>query len=446
LRKTRFTLLALIIVISTPLTHASYVPYQEEWGIYKLTLTTGETQIIYSSRYEITAISVDSRGDMIAFSMNLGDGYENSEIFTVKTEGGIPSRLTENAIWDVYPVWSPEGDEVLYLSRMNDTLDIWKMNKDGTDRTPLYDSGGHDADIDWRGTQIAFTRDSQIWVMNSDGSNPHKVTSPPRAGEWGNAPLPFGDYDPRISPDGSKIVYERLVNDDSPHGNYELYLINSDGSDEHPLTHTEWTQGMASWSSKGDSLIYLVSAMGTDGKYEIYSINLDGSGMTDLTSELYPTNFLAHSPILSNNDTAIYFVGQWWDWEKLVTDITCSMSTKTMKIGEEITLSGKINPIVYPINITVTIEDSEKQPIKKSITSSDGTFDFTFKPEYLGTYMVYAEWSGDLGHNECTSKTVSFNVLENSTERVQGSLPGFPLVCLLSGLAVVLFYKRHSMK
>ncbi|MCJ7832385.1 MAG: hypothetical protein MUP92_02940 [Actinobacteria bacterium] len=39
--------------------------------------------------------------------------------------------------------------------------------------------------------------------MDSDGSDARPITDPPRVGEWGNAVLPFGDYDPRISPDGT---------------------------------------------------------------------------------------------------------------------------------------------------------------------------------------------------------------------------------------------------
>jgi hypothetical protein len=77
------------------------------------------------------------------------------------------------------------------------------MNVDGSGTQPLYDSSSHEADIDWLGDQIAFTKDSSIWIIQAYGTNIRQVTHPPRAGEWGNTILPFGDYDPQISPDGT---------------------------------------------------------------------------------------------------------------------------------------------------------------------------------------------------------------------------------------------------
>ena len=325
--------------------YASYVPYLEEWGIFELDLNPdgGDPSCLFQF-IEITSITLSPDGTMFALSMNLGEGYDYAEIFTLNTDGTGLTQLTDNDYWNVYPVWSPDGSELAFLSWRDATLDIWKMNPDGGDQRLLYDSGGHDADIDWWGDLITFTRDSQIWVMNSDGSEPHRLTDPPRAGEWGDAVLPFGDYDPRISPDGSMVVFERMVDDSSPHGNYDLYLVGIDGSGEHAITDLGWTQGIARWSINGDNLIYLVSAVGLDGKYDAYMINVDGSGMTDLTGELYSPGFLVHSPIYSGDDSSIYFIGQWWDWKVLDTALSCSVSKSVVSLGDTVKTSGRIEP------------------------------------------------------------------------------------------------------
>ena len=58
------------------------------------------------------------------------------------------------------------------------------MNSDGSGQKLLYDSGSHDADINWgSGGRIAFTRNSQIWTMKDDGSDARQVTNPPKAGQ-----------------------------------------------------------------------------------------------------------------------------------------------------------------------------------------------------------------------------------------------------------------------
>jgi Tol biopolymer transport system component len=149
--------------------------------------------------------------------------------------------------------------------------------------------------------------------MNSDGSGTFPLTDPPRAGEWGAANLPFGDYDPRISPDRTTVVFERLVGDQSPHGEYDLYLIDLETLNETRLTSTGFSQGLASWSNSGQHLVYIVSAMGEVGIYDIYRINANGSENRNITPDYFPPQFLCHWAIFSGDDTAIYFIGEWWE-------------------------------------------------------------------------------------------------------------------------------------
>ncbi|MBU0533000.1 hypothetical protein KKB44_05920 [Candidatus Micrarchaeota archaeon] len=286
------------------------VPHEERWGIYSFDLATEKTELIYSSSKEISGLSVF--GDNFIFSQKTAIDNESEELFSV-TMNGTVKQLTNNEFWDLYPIWSSDGSKIAFLTWRNNTLDIYVMNQDGSNIKELYASEFHDSDIHWSGNKIVFTRNSQIWMMDDDGTSAHSITYPPNAGEWGNANLPFGDYDPRLSPDGSKIVFERLVNDISPHGNYDIYIINSDGSGEKALTSTGYSQGLASWSHSGDKIVYLVAAIGTTGKYDLYMMNSDGTNNQDITPDYFPDSFLCHSPVFSEDDSKIYFVGEWWD-------------------------------------------------------------------------------------------------------------------------------------
>jgi Tol biopolymer transport system component len=136
---------------------------------------------------------------------------------------------------------------------------------------------------------------------------------PPDAGVWGNANLPFGDYDPRLSPDGSKIAFERLEDDVSQHGNYNIYIVDADGSDETRLTDSGYSQGIVSWSHPGDKMAFVVAAIGEEGKYDIYMMNSDGSNITNITPAYFPPDFLCHTPVFSADDSRIYFIGEWWE-------------------------------------------------------------------------------------------------------------------------------------
>ena len=290
------------------------VPHEGRYGIYALVPKTGAVELLYSSDHILGGLHLNSAGDRFAFSSRIaGDSLEDEEICTVASDGSDFHRLTDNNLLDTYPCWSPDDSRIAFLSWRDSTLDIYVMNADGTGQDLLYESGFHDADISWVGDFIAFTRESKIWRMRSDGTDPVRITDPPRAGEWGNAPLPFGDYDPRLSPAADRIVFERLVDDASPHGNYDLFLVNLDGTGETRLTTTGYTQGMASWSAAGDRVVYVVSAVGTDGRYDLYQMNADGTDNKNITPDYFPEGFLCNHPVFSPSGATVYFIGEWWE-------------------------------------------------------------------------------------------------------------------------------------
>ncbi|MFC1879004.1 TolB family protein, partial [Chloroflexota bacterium] len=289
------------------------LPQGERWGIYSLNLTTNEVVVIHSSPYEITNLRLNPTLDKFAFSQKVaGNTNEDTEVFTLGINGRDLQRLTNNRFLDSYPAWSPDGSQIAYLTWPGLTLDIYIMASDGSQSRQLYDSGSHDADIDWVNNFVVFTRKSQIWVMNSDGSQARKLTDPPRAGEWGNANLPYGDYDPRICPDGSKVVFERMVNDKSPHGNYDLFTIDMEGNNLTKITDSGFTQGLANWSPSGTRIAYIVTAIDDIGQYDIYIINPDGTENRNVTPASFPMQFLIHGVTFSGDDTLLYFIGEWW--------------------------------------------------------------------------------------------------------------------------------------
>ena len=255
-------------------------------------------------------------GDRFIFSQKVGgDRNDNEEIFTLGTDGNDLRRITQNSFWDLYPAWSPDGSRIAFLSQRATNLGIYIMNADGSNAKLLYDSSSNEADIDWRGDWIVFTKDSSIWIIQSDGSGVRQVTKPPRAGEWGKANLPIGDYDPRISPDGTKVVYERLVDDQSPHGNYDFFIVDIDSSHESRLTNSGYSQGLADWSNSGGQIVYIVAAIGATGLYDLYMMKADGTENRNITPQYFPPEFLCHWAIFSNDDTATYFIGEWWSEE-----------------------------------------------------------------------------------------------------------------------------------
>ena len=296
------------------------MPHEGQWGIYALNLSSLDVELLYSDDEEISGINLSSSGDFIAFSKGMQNGNiidTTSEIFVLNVNSGNADRLTGNYYFDSYPSFSPDDSSIVFLSKRDGTLDLYVMRSDGSGQSMLYNSGGNDADVDWGSNgRIAFTRDYQIWTVVSDGTDPRQVTNPVDAGQWGNANLPIGDYDPRFSPDGSMIAFERLVDVSFANGGYDIYTISADGSAETNLTNTAaqgYARGFANWSCSGNEIIYILAAIGDTGRYDLCMMNSDGTDNRVITPEYFPEDFLCRNAIFSLDDSEIYFIGQWWE-------------------------------------------------------------------------------------------------------------------------------------
>ena len=291
--------------------------HDKRYGIYSMEIATGVVELIYSSDNSLHRVHENPTGTKFVFQEDFGnDMFHDREICLINPDGSGYQRITDNTWLDAYPSWSPDGAKILFLSWKDypdNTLDIFIMDSNGSNVIELYDSGDHDADPHWVGTQIVFTRNSQIWIMNDNGTNARQVTDFEYAGQQGNANLPLGDYDPRINPSGTKICFDRMVDDQSTSGNYNFYTINVNGTGETAITSTGWQQFMAEWSHSGDQLLFTVAAKGGGGLFDMYTMNPDGSDLTNITPTEWPAEFLCSHGIYSYDDSKIYFVGEWWE-------------------------------------------------------------------------------------------------------------------------------------
>lgn len=129
--------------------------------------------------------------------------HSQSEIFIVNADGTALRRLTHSPKEDVGPAWSPDGKRIAFTTSRNARLleqdDVYVMNADGTEQTQLTENQapidgdgllGSDFGPTWSpdGTRIAFTsaRDGnfEIYLMNADGSCETRLTRTPRIDEF----------------------------------------------------------------------------------------------------------------------------------------------------------------------------------------------------------------------------------------------------------------------
>ncbi|MCH8822130.1 MAG: PD40 domain-containing protein [Planctomycetes bacterium] len=112
------------------------------------------------------------------------------------------------------------------------------------------------------GKKIAFysNRDGnyEIYIMNTDGTNQTRLTHTPER-----------DYLPRWSPDGSKIVFFS-----GSKGQFQIHVMNADGTQTKALTNELCNHEDPSFSYDGSQIYYNTDC---DGDHEIYVMNADGT-------------------------------------------------------------------------------------------------------------------------------------------------------------------------
>ncbi|HEX8707833.1 MAG TPA: PxKF domain-containing protein [Pyrinomonadaceae bacterium] len=252
----------------------------------------------------------------------------NWDIFAVNPDGSGRVNLTNSPEAEVEPVWSPDGSKILFLKVGDFAWDICVMDADGSHVTNLTEDMdrthyNHNEYPAWSpdGTKIAFisfqdsySEDTELYVMNADGSGLVNLSNTPRLYEinlaWspdsrkiafvsdrtgpdiyvttvdgssltrltGTSGILGANYEPVWSPDGSKIAF-RSSRD--PNGANNVFLMNADGSNQVRLTYNPGYDMYAAWSPDGSKIAYSSSFTGAG---EIFVMNADGSNQVNVTN------------------------------------------------------------------------------------------------------------------------------------------------------------------
>ena len=97
-----------------------------------------------------------------------------------------------------------------------------------------------------------------------------------------------------ISPDGSKVLYQRNFNDIMTDQSFSnIWLINFDGSGNRPITTGNFKDNSPKWSNKGDKFIFKSNR---NGKQQIFLYNLNNNSVQKLTNFQYSIGSLRWSP------------------------------------------------------------------------------------------------------------------------------------------------------
>jgi Tol biopolymer transport system component len=196
--------------------------------------------------------------------------YASYDIYRADADGSNLRNITSSPGYDAEPTVGPDG-RIVFTSVRDGDMEIYSMNADGSgvrrltnrvgpDGGPFFNKDG--SKIVFRGRTLtsgaeldrykSLLKDGlwqptslELFVMNSDGSGLHQITSSSAA-----------SFAPFFHPDGKRIIFSSNITSQQGRGEFDLYMINVDGTGLERITHAEGFDGFPMWSPDGTKLVF----------------------------------------------------------------------------------------------------------------------------------------------------------------------------------------------
>lgn len=334
------------------------------YQIYLMDLETGDTTRVSPGTGKTTCAWIHPSGERVLFASThedpeavkkqqeelekraSGQGSRYSwsfdahyDIYESDTAGRILRKLTDSPGYDAEGSWSPDGRSIVFASNRHaygsadlsaaereafegdpsTLMDLYVMDADGGSVRRLTDTLGYDGGpfFSADGSRIVWRQFepkghlAEIWTMRPDGSDKRQVTR-----------LGVMSWTPFFHPSGDYIIF---ANNAQGYGNFELYLVDSQGAREPVrVTQSAGFDGLPVFTPDGRRLAW-ASSRTPDKKAQIFIADWDDAAarrllglgpepstarptegaastqsLADLSPEITPEDLLTHVTTLAS--------------------------------------------------------------------------------------------------------------------------------------------------
>jgi len=231
------------------------IVYEEDFGLWKLETATGKTTEIKlniasdwkENNFEVLTINGETNGYHLSPSTKRAVISAHGEIFTIATDRGDVTRVT-NSYWrDGNAQWSPDGKRIAWVSDQSGREEVWVCDVEGKNAKKLSDADTEKAAIRWLpdAKSLAYTAsDHKLYLVEVETGKTTTLAS----NDAGNI------QGPDVSPDGKWVTYTTTDSDFRPH----VHVVSTTGGAERRLSDDLlFSSSSPRWTPDGKKLIFL---------------------------------------------------------------------------------------------------------------------------------------------------------------------------------------------
>lgn len=177
-------------------------------------------------------------------------GPDSTKLLVIDAQGAAQGNIPTSQPCPTVPAWSPDRSRLVYS--LCGGGPAYTINANGSNEA-VVNNGRAPSNVSWTpdGLQLVYGTSlgllSHLAISNVDGSNEVLLTN--LASEQ--------VFDPAVSPDGSKIVFSRAIQHPGAATTADLFIVNSNGSDEQPLFSAPSYKSHPRWSPDGQSVVFV---------------------------------------------------------------------------------------------------------------------------------------------------------------------------------------------
>jgi tricorn protease len=231
------------------------IVFEEGFGLWKLDVASGHASEVKidisaddkSNNFRVLAVNGETDSYDLSSSSLRAAISTHGEIYTVATDRGDVTRVTNSYFRDTDPMWSQDGKWIAYVSDQTGRQEVWVATPEGEGAKKLSDSDSEKLSLNWMPDSkhlLYTTSDHKLNIVNVESGQMRTLETNETSGISGVT----------VSPDGAWIAYSKSDRDFRQH----VYFISPGGGEEHRLPDDlQFASYDPRFTTDGKKLIFL---------------------------------------------------------------------------------------------------------------------------------------------------------------------------------------------